>query len=162
MEYYFEEIVVFLLGMAPISELRGAIPVGILIFNFTSLKTFLLAVVGNITPIFPLYFIIKKLSDSLIKRYKTCESFFEWLFEHTRKKHGNHFDKWRYAPLALFIFVAIPLPMTGAWSGVLAGIVFGLSLREIMVSISGGVLLAGIIVTILTNLGLVTANTFLF
>jgi len=64
--------------------------------------------------------------------------------------------------LALFIFVAIPLPMTGAWSGVLAGIVFGLSLREIMVSISGGVLLAGIIVTILTNLGLVTANTFLF
>lgn len=161
-EYYLKEIFVLFLGMAPLSELRGAIPVGILIFNFTSLKTFLLAVVGNIIPVFPIYFIVKKISDTLIKKYKICEKFFDWLFEYTRKRHGKHFDKWQYAPLALFVFVAIPLPMTGAWSGVLVGIVFGLSLKEIMFSIIGGILTAGIIVTILTNLGLLTANTFLF
>ncbi len=157
-ENFQQEILIFLLGMTPVSELRGAIPVGILLFNFSFFKTYLIAVLGNLLPIIPLLIFFKKLSGFLMKKYKFFDDMMNWLFERTRKKHGNHFDKWKYAPLALFIFVAIPLPMTGAWSGVLAAIIFGIPLTEAVISIFFGVATAGVLVSILTKIGAITIS----
>jgi len=158
LENFQKEIIVFLMGMAPVSEARGAIPVGLLVFGFSTLKTYFLAISGNILPVLPLLIFFKKFSEFLIKKSVFFNNLFTWLFERTRKKHEDHFHKWKYAPLALFIFVAIPLPLTGAWSGVLAAIVFGIPTKEAMFSISGGVIAAGIIVTILTKIGIMTAS----
>lgn len=162
MQNHAKELIVFLLGAAPLSEVRGAIPVGILIYNFSALKTFLISVAGNIAPVLPLLILFKKLSEFLMSRFYSCNKFFNWLFEYTKKKHGDHFDRFKYVPLALFVFVAIPIPGTGAWSGVIAATVFGLSITEGFISVSLGAIAAGVIVTALTELGIFTVNSVFF
>jgi uncharacterized membrane protein len=74
------------------------------------------------------------------------DRFFTWLFSRTRRKHSRSFERWR--DLALCFFVAIPLPGTGAWSGALAAFVFGVPFRRAMVAITCGVLIAGVVVTL--------------
>ncbi|MEI6296517.1 MAG: small multi-drug export protein [bacterium] len=160
-DFFSKEIIVFLLGAAPVSEVRGAIPVGMLVFGFPVLKTYILATLGNITPVIPLLLFLDRFSKYLMKKSLLLNNFFNWLFERTRVKHSGHFDKWKYAPLALFIFVAIPVPLTGAWSGVIAAIIFGIPFFEAAVSISLGVAVAGVLVVLLTSLGILTASQFM-
>lgn len=145
------EIITLLVAALPLSELRGAIPLGILGFGFGSLKAFLLGVIGNILPIFPILIGLEGVSNYLSKKSYRFNHFFTWLFNRTRSKHGNHFHYW--GELALFIFVAIPLPLTGAYSGALAAFVFGIPKKHAFWSIVFGVLLAGVIVTFATLVG---------
>jgi uncharacterized membrane protein len=74
----------------------------------------------------------------------------KWLFEHTRKR-GKLVE--RYERIGLALFVAIPLPITGAWTGSLLAVLLGLKFKYAMLSIFVGVLIAGIIVTSLSLLG---------
>lgn len=157
-----EELITILLGMAPISEIRGAIPLGIFVFHFSPFKAYLLGLLGNALPVIPLLFFLGRTSDFLIHRFYFFNRFFTWLFEHTRRKHEDHFHCWKWAPLALFIFVAIPLPLTGAWSGVVAAFVFGIPIRRAALSIFLGIAAAGAIVLGLTYFGIYTANSFAF
>ena len=145
------EIITFIVAILPLSELRGAIPLGILKFDFSPTKAFLLSVIGNILPILPILIGLEKVSDFLSKKYSWFRSFFTWIFERTRRRHGNHFHYW--GDLALFIFVAIPLPLTGAYSGAVAAFVFGIPKKHAFLSIMLGVLAAGLIVTFVTLLG---------
>ena len=77
--------------------------------------------------------------------------FFEWFFERTRQK-GNELIK-KYEEVGLLAFVAIPLPMTGAWTGALVAFLFGLDFKKSLLIITIGVFIAGIIVTCLCLLG---------
>lgn len=133
----------------PIAELRGSIPLAILQFKFTWVKAFILSVFGNMLPIIPWLLFLNYFQERLM-RYKIMNKFFTWLFNRTRKK-GKMIEK--YETLGIAIFVGIPLPMTGAWSGAIAAFIFGVKFRHAILAIFYGVLIAGAIVTALTLLG---------
>ncbi|MBI1974977.1 MAG: small multi-drug export protein [Parcubacteria group bacterium] len=155
-----KELITFLLGAAPISEVRGAIPVAMGAFHFSATKAYLLAVGGNLLPVLPFLYFLDKLSALLMSKLYIVNRFLTWLFERTRRQHADHFHYWKWGPLALLLFVAIPLPLTGAWSGVVAAYVFGIPFWRSALMISLGVLLAGVIVLLLTSLGIFTFNSF--
>jgi uncharacterized membrane protein len=136
------EIMTLILGFLPISEVRGAIPYAVGM-KLPLLKAFTLAVAGNLLPIIPVLLLLESTSNYL-RHYRTFDRFFTWLFERTRKR-GDVVDK--YGALGLCIFVAIPLPMTGAWSGCVAAFVFGVKFWKALFGIAAGVLIAGVIVT---------------
>lgn len=144
-----KELIVVIVGFLPISELRGAIPLG-LSFGFPLWKTFYLSVLGNMLPIVPLLFLLEPVSNKL-RRFKIWSRFFDWLFERTRKKADT---VQKYEALGLAIFVAIPLPMTGAWSGVIAASLFKVQFRYALLAIALGVILAGLIVSAFCVLGI--------
>lgn len=120
--------------MTPIGELRAAIPLGIA-KNLSIFWVYLVAIIGNLVPVI---FILL-----LAKRF--CP---KWLCYHIEKKHNHKFIKW--GDLALISFVALPLPLTGAWTGALAAVIFSVSFWRALGLISIGVLIAGIIVSLLT------------
>lgn len=148
----FKEILtIFLFAMAPISELRVAIPLGILVYNLPIWFVFIIVIIGNLIPTFLILWYLETVSNFLRKRSSFFEKFFSWLFEYTRKKHHKKIEK--YAVWALLPFVAVPLPFTGAWSGSLIAFVFGIEKNKAFVIISLGVLAAGIIVIFLVSAG---------
>lgn len=140
-------IVVILAAMLPFSELRGAIPLAIKVYELTPIEAFLLGVAGNIIPVVFLLYFLGPLEKRL-RIIKVFDRFFESLFHRTRKKHSERID--RYGALALVTFVAIPLPITGAWTGVAVAYVFDIEKRYAFPAIVAGVLLAGIVVTLAT------------
>lgn len=142
------EYIVMIMGALPISELRGAIPLA-LSFNMSLGKAFFLSVLGNISFIIPALFLFEPVSNRL-RRFKIWSRFFEWVFERTKK---NADAVQRYEALGLAIFVAIPLPMTGAWSGVIAASLFKIRFRYAFIAIVAGVIGAGLIVSALCMLG---------
>jgi len=146
-----DELITFFTAALPISELRGAIPLAILKYGFNPYKAFILSVLGNVLPVLPLLLGLEKTSAYLSHKFYWFNRFFSWLFERARMKHSRHFTYW--GDLALFIFVAIPLPLTGAYSGVVAAFVFGIPLKHAFWSIVLGVLAAGLIVTAVTIFG---------
>ncbi len=146
-----KEYIVMLVGALPISELRGAIPLA-LSFGMPLSKAFWLSVIGNSIPVAPALFLLEPVSNRL-RRFKVWSRFFDWLFEQTRKK-GDSIQK--YEALGLAIFVAIPLPMTGAWSGVVAASLFKIKFRYAFIAIIAGVIGAGLIVSALCGLGIIS------
>lgn len=141
-----------LISASPIVELRGAIPVAIGIFSFSWPKALFLSLIGNILPIIPIIWFLNKLSGYLSEQFSAFDRFFNWLFERTRTKTRNSFDKW--GKWALVAFVAIPLPFTGVWTGSIAAFLFGVKYKNAFWLISLGALLAGILVTSLTFFGI--------
>jgi len=137
---------VLLVAATPISELRGSIPLALGAYHFTIWKAFFYSVLGNMIPVIFILWFLDPLSKFLIARFKIADKFFTWLFERTRKNNAEKFGRW--GDLALAIFVAIPLPMTGAWSGAVAAYVFGIPYKRALLAILGGVIGAGIIVTL--------------
>jgi len=143
-----------LVGALPISELRGAIPLA-LYYGMSLSKAFWLSVLGNLIFVAPALFLLEPVSNKL-RRFKLWSRFFDWLFERTRKK-ADTIQK--YEALGLAIFVAIPLPMTGAWSGVVAASLFKIRFRYAFIAIVAGVIGAGLIVSFLCALGLISWRT---
>jgi len=142
---------VIIVGMLPIFELRGALPLGFYL-ELPLAKNFTLSVLGNMLPVIPLMFFLNPVSERL-RRIPLWKRFFDWLFERTKKK-ADVIQK--YEALGLAIFVAIPLPMTGAWSGAIAASLFKIRFRYAFPAIFLGVIGAAVIVTILCLLGKLT------
>lgn len=134
--------------MLPISELRGAIPIAIGIYNMSVFPAFFWAVLGNIIPVIFILWLLKAASNFLSHHIYFFNRFFAWLFERTHRKHSKKFGRWR--DLTLVILVAIPLPFTGAWTGALAAFVFGVPIKRAFPLIVLGVLIAGVIVSCVT------------
>jgi len=144
----------------PVIELRGAIPVAMLGFKFSASKAFLIAVIGNSLPVIPAFFFLNRFSDYLMHRWYPYNRLMNWLFERARRKHLDHFHQWKWTQLALFLFVAIPLPMTGAWSGIIAAYILGIPFWRSIGTIFLGIMTAGVIVTALTSLGFLAVRSF--
>lgn len=144
-----KEIAIMIVGMIPIFELRGAIPLAMTVYKMTVWQAFFWGALGNILPIPFLVIFLEKISNYLSKRSRLFHRFFNWLFERTRKKHGHKFEV--FEEIALVTFVAIPLPMTGGWSGVVAAFIFGIPPKKAIPLIILGVLLAGVIVSIFVS-----------
>ncbi len=144
---------VFLISMLPFIELRGAIPVGIITLHLSPLLVFLIAIAGNMLPV-PIILIFLEDIEKYLRKYPKIASLMDKLFERTRRKSEEKVKKWEY--LALILFVAIPLPGTGAWTGSLIAYLFEKDIKLSVLMIFIGVLIAGLIVLALT-LGV---NTF--
>lgn len=128
----------------PVSEVRGAIPLAIGMYGYAPWQAFLLSVLGNLLPVIPLLLFLGPVSDYL-RRFSWGDRFFSWLFARTRRKYI--LDHENFGLTALAIFVAIPLPMTGAWTGCAIAFLLGFRFWPAFAAISSGVMLAGIIVT---------------
>ena len=148
-----KELVVLIISALPIFELRGAIPVAINLFHFPWYYAFLLAIIGNLIPV-PIILLCLNAIVRYLSKVSFFDRFFRWLLERTRKR-GSIVE--RYERIGLALFVAIPLPFTGAWTGSLVAVLFGFSFKHAMLAIFVGVLVAGIIVTCLSLLGWVGA-----
>ncbi len=138
----------FLIAMLPIAELRVSLPLALTAYKLSLWQSFLFSVLGNIVPVFFILYLIDPVSKYLMKKSKIFNHFFGWLFKRTRIKFEGNYAK--YGLLELAIFVAIPLPMTGAWSGALAAFLFQIPRKQAALYIILGVIGAGIIVSILT------------
>jgi uncharacterized membrane protein len=143
------ELIVFMVAMLPIVELRGALPIGINLFGLGLWKTLVLAVAGNMAPILIVVLLLDKLTV-LLSRVRVFKRFFDWLFARTRARSGVIA---RYEFWGLAIFVGIPLPGTGAWTGAVAAVLMGLPYWRALLSILLGVLMAAAVVAALCLLG---------
>jgi len=143
-----KEWLVLLLAASPISELRGAIPAGVAM-GLPFAKVLMLSIIGNLLPVPILLFLLNPLADWARKKVPFLHRFFEWFFERTRKKAAL---VEKYEALGLILFVAIPLPITGAWTGCAAATLFKVRRRYALISIALGVLIAATIVSCITML----------
>lgn len=134
------------LATVPILELRGALPVAVL-SGMAVGKAYILAVLGNMIPIpFIIWFL--EPATNFVRRWERGNRFVEWLFARTRRK-GKNIEKYEW--WGLMIFVAIPLPMTGAWTGALAGHLFGFTWYKTFSACFAGVCTAGVIMALLAT-----------
>lgn len=144
MSYLVKYLIVFGISMVPLLELRGAVPIGTgmgLPWHWT----LIVAIIGNCIPIpFILIFVKKILTLMRVCKIKLFSKVSNFMFEKA-EKNRDKIEK--YATWGLFVFVAIPLPGTGAWTGALVASVFDMDKRKASLSIFGGVITAGLIMT---------------
>jgi len=139
------QLTTFLLAMLPVTELRGAIPLALGVYKLSAAQALLWSVFGNLVPVFFLLLFLEPVAKYLGQKNYHLNLFFQWLFQRTRQKHSKRFALW--GSLALIAFVAIPLPMTGGWTGSVAAFVFGVEFKKAFPLIALGVIIAGFIVT---------------
>ena len=137
------EFITILISALPIGELRAGLPVALFSFNLPPLKAYLLSVFGNFLPVIPLLLLWHYVIHSLGEKIPFLRSWSNWIFEKTRVRHGRSFEVLK--SLALFIFVMVPMPLTGAWSGTVAGFVFGVPFWRSVLLITLGILASGLI-----------------
>jgi uncharacterized membrane protein len=137
------EIKLIIISMLPIIELRGAIPVGVLL-GMPPIESFLISVVGNLIPI-PFVILLGRPIFNWLKKTKLFAGLMEKLEKRIEKKADSVMKK---AALGLYFFVAIPLPGTGAWTGALIASMFDMRFKYALPAIVLGVLTAGIIMTV--------------
>ena len=142
-------LIVVIISVLPVLELRGALPVAINLFHMEWYQAFCLAVIGNLLPVPFLLLFLESLAK-VVSKVALGKKLVNWVFEHTRRR-GAVIEK--YERIGLMLFVAIPLPVTGAWTGSVAAFLFGLKFRYAFLSILFGVIIAGGIVTSLCLLG---------
>jgi uncharacterized membrane protein len=137
------------IGMVPIIELRGAIPVGVFTFHLTYIEAFIFSFIGNILPV---YFIVKYIKPlfNFFGRWKPFKMVIDWATNKANKKISENPKIRTVVFTTLFLFVAIPLPGTGAWVGSLIANFLDLEPKKAMPPIFLGVFTAGIIVLMLT------------
>ncbi len=142
-------IVTFIISMIPIIELRGAIPVGVFTFHLTYAEAFIISFIGNIIPV---YFIVKFIRPifDLLRKIKIFRKIIDWISEKATKKIAENKRLQTATLLGLYLFVAIPLPGTGAWTGALIANFLELPPKKAVPPIYAGVFTAGVIILALT------------
>ena len=149
---------VFLIAMVPLIELRGAIPVAYTIKatiepEFNLVWAYIVIAIGNMLPVPFIFFFARKVLE-WGKDKKVIGRFFTWCLEKGHKGGEKLQSKaGRGLYVALLLFVGIPLPGTGAWTGTLAASFLDMDFKKSMLAVIGGVALAGIIVGLLCTLG---------
>lgn len=139
------ELVAFIVSCLPVLELRGGL-IAAKLMNIEFFKAFIICFVGNMLPIPFILLFIRKIFK-LLKRNKKVEQLIEKLEARSVRK-ADKVKKYRL--WGLFLFVAIPLPGTGAWTGALVADLFDIRIKHSLPVIALGVLVAGIIVSCLS------------
>ncbi len=143
------ELMIVTVSALPVVELRGALPIAINWFHMPWYKALCLAIIGNLLPVPILLLFLDPLAKA-VSRVQVGQRVVNWVFSHTRRR-GKTIE--RYERIGLTLFVAIPLPITGAWTGSIAAFLLGLRFKYAFLSILIGVIIAGAIVTSLCLLG---------
>ncbi|MBU1164832.1 small multi-drug export protein [Patescibacteria group bacterium] len=140
------EFATMLIAMTPIAESRVAIPIALGVFKLSIVSAVFWSIIGTIIPALFIVLYLKPLAEFLSKHFKIARIFFDWWFKSVVGRFQNKYDK--YKRVALILFVAIPLPFTGAWSGSVASFLFGIKPRKAYPLIVIGVLISAFIVTL--------------
>ena len=144
------------LSFLPISELRGAIPFAIA-NGVPWYAAYAMAVFFN-AAVAPVCWLFLSTLNKLFLKIEWYKNFFERFIERARNKLHGKVEKWGW--LGVAVFVAIPLPLTGAWTGTLGAWVLGLSKRKTMIAVILGVVVSGAIVTTVVLLGIQALSLF--
>ena len=156
-------LIVLLISMVPLIELRGAVPIGITYFGLNEYVTLAVCVIGNMIPVPIIYLFARKV---LIwgSTWKHGSGLFKWILrkgEKAGKKLTKNGDAGMF--IALMLFVGIPLPGTGAWTGTLAASMLDMDWKKTSFAVILGVLMAGIImlvVSLLAKAGITSVADF--
>ena len=141
---------VIYMSAIPIIESRGSIPYGIIALELPWQNVVLVSIVANFLVTLPIIYLLDPISHYL-SRFKIFKKFFDWLFARSERK-GTIVDKRKI--LGLIIFIGIPLPITGAWTGCVAAYVFGMRRRDTLIGAFFGIIMSVAIITALTNAGI--------
>ena len=142
-------LIVFLVSMVPLIELRGAIPYAVA-FELPLVQSYIIAIIGNMIPVPIVFFFARKVLE-WGKDKKVIGKFFSFCLkkgEKGGKKLEQKAGKGLY--VALLLFVGIPLPGTGAWTGTLAASILDMDFKKSVLAVMCGVILAGIIMALLS------------
>jgi uncharacterized membrane protein len=146
----FKEILwVVLISATPIFELRGGIPTAYFVYDFPWYYAFLFSIVGNLLPV-PFILLFLDRVTKFLGRVGLFDRVIKWVFERSRRR-GERIK--RVEGIGLALFVGMPLPVTGAWTGSLVAFLFGVERKRAFIYITLGVFLAGVIVTVLCVTG---------
>ncbi len=143
---------IFFLSMVPIFELRGAIPVS-QVMQLPIVPSFIICIIGNMLPVPIIYLFARKVLEwgcdkPLIGKFFTlCLEKGEKGGKKLQEKAGKGLF------IALLLFVGIPIPGTGAWTGTLAASILDMDFKSTILAAMGGVLLAGVIMMVVSLLG---------
>lgn len=157
-------LLVFLISMVPLIEIRGAIPYALAVINSGAELNFTLccivAILGNMLPVPIIFFFARKVLE-WGKDKPVIGGFFTFCLEKGHKGGSKLQEKaGKGLYFALFLFVGIPLPGTGAWTGTLAASILDMDFKKSVLAVIGGVLLAGVIVGLICS-GVLGALSFL-
>ena len=133
--------------MIPITELRLSIPIGLLEYNLNWIYVFIVSIAGNFIICIPIVYGFKYF-EKLFKKNYYSNKFLHWIFRRTRSK-GKVINLYKY--YGIILFVGIPLPLTGAWTGCLASYLFGFSRKKSLIAILIGLVISASLVTLITN-----------
>jgi len=142
-----KSLIVILISTLPIVELRGAIPVAIGLLGMSWWESLIYAIIGNLLPI-PFVLLFMERFTLLLNKWSFTKKLLAKIFARTRNK-SKVIE--RYEEIGLTLFVAIPLPITGAWTGSLAAYIFGLKFWKSLLCALAGVTIAGFVVTIIST-----------
>ena len=154
-------IMVFFISMVPLIELRGAIPYS-QVMGLPLLESYIIAIIGNMLPVPIIYLFARKVLEWGADK-PVIGGFFTWCLE--KGKHGGEKLQAKAGKglfVALLLFVGIPLPGTGAWTGTLAASLLDIDFKSSILAVMGGVLLAGVIMGLASVGGLGALNCVIF
>ena len=140
-------ILVFFISMVPIIELRGAVPIGVTYFGLNEYITLAVCIVGNMIPVPFIILFVRRVFQWIRKHISFLGGFIEKLERRADEKKDVVL---KYEFWGLMILVAIPLPGTGAWTGALGAALLNMRMRRAIPSIFLGVLVAGLIITLIS------------
>ena len=149
-----KELIVVFIGVLPIFELRGALPIGINFFHLPWYYAFSLSVIGNMLPV-PFLLLLFNGISKLLYKVPFFKRPLDWISGRTRR---SSLSVPRYGLTGLLVLVAIPLPFTGAWTASLVAILLEIRFIPAFLTIFGGVIIAGVIVTVLSLMGWIGAT----
>ncbi|MBQ3470406.1 small multi-drug export protein [Candidatus Saccharibacteria bacterium] len=160
---FWKILVVFFVSMVPLIELRGAIPIAVAMgLELPEWAILIIATIGNIIPVPLIYFFARKiLAWGSQKNWKPFKKFCNFCLKKGEKAGEKLLKKTKGGVyLALYLFVAIPIPGTGAWTGTLAASILNLNFKKTVLAITLGVLTAGLIMLAVSLglFGIVTGN----
>lgn len=142
-----KELVVFIISILPILELRGGL-IAASLLNVSPLTGYIVSIIGNTLPVPFILLFINKILDCMGKsKIKWMNKLSKWLDKKARK-HKDSIEKYGY--LGLTLFVGVPLPGTGAWTGCLAASVLNMDKKKSFISIMLGIIMASIIMMLVS------------
>ena len=138
----------FLIAAVPVTELRAALPLAYKIYHLSAFYSWLFSVLGTFFTMVIIVYLMDPIADLLSKYFGIFKKFFDWLFEHTRKRAGGKMEK--YGEWTMFILAATPIPLLGGMTGALAAFVFGTPKKKSLPLLLLGTMVSGLIVLALT------------
>lgn len=142
---------IFFGSMIPWLEARYVIPVAIKVMGWQWWQAFPLAVAGNLLPV-PFILLFFKYIEKYLRKFRFWSNLMDRLFAYTRRRANSKIQRYEY--VGLLLFVAIPAPFTGAWTGSLIAYLFGLNFTKSFITIFIGLVAAAAIMTFLTLTGI--------
>ena len=132
--------------MLPLTELRGGIPYAVGVLGMDPYHAWIWAILGNILVAIIILKLLGPISNLFRKHSKWFDNFFEKLFKKTHSKHAHKFIVW--GEIFLIIFVMVPLPGSGAWTGALIAFLLGIEFWKSLCLITIGLILSGTLITL--------------